>query len=445
MKVFCLRLILSRSLLRSAGGMSPQFCPARLVWLFACCLLIIFHRESGAQEWARFRGTNGTGLSSAKTIPTHWTEKDFNWKVALPGSGHSSPVIWGEKIFLLSGDEDKGGVMVLCLSTRDGRLEWRKDVSFPAFRHHPHNSFGSSTPAVDAERVYVAWATPSRFTLAAFTHAGELAWERDLGPFASQHSGGTSPITYRDKVILANDQDRKSFLLAVAADTGKTVWETPRKATTTCYSTPCLYQPPGGKPLLIFLSQSHGFSAVDPESGKVVWEYPDAFDKRTVSSPVVASGLLIGSCGSGGGGNYVFALKPPASPREEAKEAYRIRRSAPYVPTSVAYGNLLFLWSDGGVVTCLDAPTGQTKYEERAGGNFFGSPILVDGRIFCVSTAGEVVVLAASDRFEVLARNSLNELAHTTPAVAGGRMYIRTSQHLLSIGGASAKNPTASE
>ena len=151
---------------------------------------------------------------------------------------------------------------------------------------------------------------------------------------------------------------------------------------------------------------------------------------------MIAGEFIIGSCGSGGGGNFVVAVRP-GNPTTGAKpeRAYEVRRSAPYVPTSVCAGDWLYLWSDAGIVSRVHAATGEVKWQERAGGNFFSSPVCVDGRLFCVSTTGEVVVVAVSDKFEVLARNPLGETTHSTPAVAGGRMYIHTSGHLVSIGG----------
>jgi outer membrane protein assembly factor BamB len=263
-----------------------------------------------AQEWTRFRGPNGTGISPAKTVPTAWTEKDFNWKVPLPGAGHSSPVLWGDKIFLTSGDDQAGQVLVFCISAADGRVVWQKAFPFATYPKHNYNSFASSSPAVDERRVYVCWSVPARCTLLALEHDGKLAWEKDLGPFVSQHGNGTSPIVYQDKVILGNEQDGDSFLIAVDAATGATRWKTPRKTAETAYSTPCVYQPKEGKPALIFNSHAHGISALDPDNGKVLWEFASAFDKRSVSSPLVAEGLIIGSCGSGGGGNYVVAVRP---------------------------------------------------------------------------------------------------------------------------------------
>jgi outer membrane protein assembly factor BamB len=390
-----------------------------------------------AQEWTRFRGPNGSGISNAKTIPATWTEKDFNWKVPLPGAGHSSPAVWGDKVFLTTGDDQAGQVIVVCLSATDGRVLWQKSFAFTAYPKHNYNSFASSSPATDAQRVYVCWSVPARCTLLALDHQGKTIWEKDLGPFVSQHGNGSSPILYQDKVILANEQDGESFLIAVDAATGETRWKTPRKTAEAAYSTPCVYQPKDSKPELIFNSHAHGISALDPDNGKVLWDFPTAFDKRSVSSPLVAGDLVIGSCGSGGGGNYVVAVRPgdPASGKKP-QLAYSIRRSAPYVPTSIYFGEHLFLWGDGGIVSCVQAATGEVKWQERVGGDFFGSPVCVDGRLFCVSSRGDVVVAEASGHFKLLAKNPLGELTRSTPAVAGGRMYIHTSQHLISVGGA---------
>lgn len=399
-----------------------------------CGVLIGLALGAGAQEWTRFRGPNGTGISSAKSVPAVWTDANYSWKVPLPGSGHSSPVLWGNKLFLTCGGENNSGLVLMCLNAQDGSTLWSKAFPFPPHPLHKFNDMASSSPVVDAERVYLYWAQPQSQTLLALTHDGTKVWEHELGAFKSQHGGGTSPVLHQGKIILSNEQDGQSFIVALQASTGKELWKTPRETSTTAYSTPCVFQPKGEKPSLIFNSQSHGIYSVDPDTGKVLWEFTKAFDKRSVSSPVVASGLLIGSCGSGGGGNYVVAVRPPAKPGGQPELAYEIRKSAPYVPTSLAVEDLLFLWGDGGIVTCLYAPTGEIKWQERVGGNFFGSPVFADGRIYCVSTAGEVVVIKASDQFEVIARNKLNELSHATPAVANGRMFIRTEKHLVCIG-----------
>ncbi len=393
-----------------------------------------------AQEWTRFRGPNGTGISNAHTIPTKWTKADFNWSANLPGTGHSSPVICGDRIFLTSTLKDPAKIVILCLKVSDGSIVWSREFGFTEFQKHKFNSFTSASPAVDAERVYVPWSTPDRYTLMAFDHDGATVWEKDLGPFKSQHGCGASPMVLDGKVFLANEQLGASALFAFDAKTGAIVWKTPRKSSATAYGTPCLYTPENGSPQLIFNSQAHGISAVDPDSGNPLWELNSVFDKRSVSSPVIASGLVIGSCGSGGGGNYVVAVRPGTPDGTQKPQlVYQIKRAAPYVPCTIALNDRLFLWSDAGIVTCLESLTGVEKWQERVGGNFFGSPICIDRRLFCVSSTGEVVVVEASDQFRVLARNQLDEPSHATPAVADGRLYVRTLSTLFSIGGPAKK------
>ncbi|MEW6306873.1 MAG: PQQ-binding-like beta-propeller repeat protein [Verrucomicrobiota bacterium] len=291
---------------------------------------------------------------------------------------------------------------------------------------------------------YVCYSVPARYVLVALDHSGKTVWERNLGPFVSQHGCGASPMLYEDKVILGNEQDGVSFILAVDAKTGKTRWQTPRNSEVAAYATPCVYQPKGGKPQLLFTSQAHGIYALEPDTGNVIWEYTKAFDKRSVSCPVFAGDIVFGSCGSGGGGNFVTAVRAgdPASGKK-AELAYQMKRSAPYVPTSVVVGDLIWMLADVGILTCLHTPTGEIRYQERVGGDFFGSPVWVDGRLFCITKAGEVVVIEASDKFNILSRYPLGELTYTTPAVAGGRMYIRTEKHLLSVGGKTDQSTAA--
>lgn len=400
------------------------------------CLLLslfVFSVSTQAENWPRFRGPNGTGISQADTIPSHWSEEDIHWKVALPGIGHSSPVVWGDKLFLLSMDEKNRQVLLLALGTTEGKELWRRSFSIDPFRLHRFNTFASSTPAVDEDRVYAAWVSQGNYRLIAFDHEGNKRWERDLGAFESQHGYGTSPIVYRDKVIITKDQIGESFVIALDRASGKSLWKVPRPSERADYSTPCIYTPENEDPILICNSMEQGISGLDPETGEVLWAFENLLDKRSVSSPVLADGLIIGSCGSGQGGNYVVAVRP-GSRVQKPELIWQIRSSAPYVPTFLAKDRRLYLWSDGGIVTCVDPQTAQVLWRERVGGNFFGSPVWVDGRLFCVSNSGEVVVLAAEEQYAMIARNPLNEPAQTTPAVADGRMYIRTLKHLYCIG-----------
>lgn len=392
-----------------------------------------------AQEWTRFRGPNGSGVSESKAIPTEWTQQNIRWRVELPGEGHSAPVVWGRKIFLTGTPADGSAFEVYCLDSDEGRLLWKKSYPYRSFPKHRFNSFASPTPVVDSDRVYVVWAVPDQLQVAALTQEGRESWVKQLGPFSSQHGVGASPILHEGRLIIVNDQDGPSSILSLDATTGRTVWETKRVSGKTSYSTPCLFNHPTGVSWLICNSDTNGITALDPKTGATVWSYGEAFDKRSVSSPFVAGGLVFGSCGSGGGGNFLIAVEPPSVPGGLPKKRYELKRSAPYVPTSVALGNRLFTWSDAGVVSCLELSSGKVLWQERVGGNFFGSPVLIDGRLFCVSDTGEVAVVSASDQFQLLARNSLQESSNSTPAVAGDRLFVRTLKHLICVGTPSVK------
>jgi outer membrane protein assembly factor BamB len=391
--------------------------------------------RGSAQEWTRFRGPNGSGLSAATSVPAEWTEKDFNWRVELPGPGHSQPVLWGERIFLTSAVDAGAERIVLCLRAKDGATEWTRKYRSSTFKKHERNSYASSSPAADEDRVYFVFSTSDAYTLGAVGHDGKDAWTRDLGPYVSQHGCGASPIVIEDLVVLGNEQDGSSFLVAVDRKTGETRWKTDRKTAEVAYGTPCVFQAKDGKRELIFSSHAHGLSSVDPATGALNWEAV-VFDKRTVSSPVIAGGLIVGTCGSGGGGNFAVAVKPGGKGDVTSTHvAYKIQKSMPYVPTPIAKDDLLFLWADMGVVSCVEATTGKVLWQERVGGNYSGSPVCVGDRIYCMSEEGDVPVVAASREFKLIARNPLGEGSRSVPAVAGGRMYLRTYTHLVSVGG----------
>lgn len=405
-------------------------------WIVGVVSIAIASAQAMAEEcWTRFRGPNGAGVSMATTIPVSWTESDYRWKVKVPGEGHSQPVFFNGKLFLTSAEKEGDERLVMCLNAETGETIWTRTYDSKTHNKHKFNSFASATPTVDAEQVYVVYSTPESYTLMALNHDGEEQWKADLGPFESQHSCGSSPILFEDMVILGNEQDGASSLVAVDRMDGSIRWQTPRRTAVTAYSTPMIYEPEGGAPQLIFNSQAHGISAVDARTGKPIWEAP-VLNKRSCSSPVLAGGLLFGSCGSGGGGNYLVAVKPGGSGDvSKTHLAYKVDRSAPYVPTPVSNGDLLFLWNDKGIVSCIDSVTGEVHWLKRIGGNYFGSPIRVRDRIYCMSADGECVVLAASEEFRELARNDMGEGSHSTPSICDGRLYLRTFHHLICLGG----------
>jgi outer membrane protein assembly factor BamB len=412
--------------------------------------IILLASVSQGQEWTRYRGPNGQGISQAKTIPVKWTEKDYNWKVSLPGGGHSSPVLWGDKVFITSGDQKTDHGFLLALRVSDGKILWQKQYSLTPFRPNPLNSYATATPVVDADHVYALWLTPKETILVALDHDGGEIWQRTFGGVQCQHGAGGSPIVFDDIVVFthehedssksktpSNRQDARSAWIAVDRKTGRTRWEMERKTSPkTSYSTPCVYSPQTDKRQLIFTSLAHGMTGVDPKTGTVVWEVNAAFVSRVVSSPVIADELLIGTCGDFSSGKRLIAIQPGTTGKStQPTEAYKFDDSSmPYVPTSLAKAGLLFTFHDRGHVSCLRSATGEQLWREKPAGTFFGSPVWVNGNLYCITTNGEVVVIKAASTYDLLAVNPLGEKSHATPAVAGGRMYLRTYSHLISIG-----------
>jgi outer membrane protein assembly factor BamB len=258
-----------------------------------------------------------------------------------------------------------------------------------------------------------------------------------LGEFESQHGHGASPIIHENTVIVTNDQDGDSFVIALELATGKPVWKTPRRPapTFTAYGTPCINPRPGASPELLLSSQSHGISSLDPATGAPNWEAP-VYRIRVVASPVVAGDVVIGSCGQGGGaGNYLSAVKLGGKGDvSKTHVAYTLRKGTPYVPTPLYRDGRLYLVSDGGIATALEAATGREIWSERLRAEFFGSPVLIDGKIYCASTKGEMLVMTTGDTFQLLSRNPIGEGTHSTPCVDGGRIYVKTFTQLVCIG-----------
>jgi outer membrane protein assembly factor BamB len=435
----CLYLHLLKSMLNTHSQFTS---------LFVRCTLFVVLAVAGlsstvcAQEnWPRFRGENGQGVAACETIPVSWTADDYNWRIELPAGGNSSPVVWQNKIFLMCADAKSAERFVVCIDANNGDLLWSKSFASQTHKLHARNTFASCTPAVDEQHVYVGWSTPEHTLLKAFSHEGEEVWSKDLGPWVSQHGFGVSPIVYEGKVILSNSQqseqldpDQKpgvSSMIALDCKTGEEIWKTPRKSAVASYSVPCIFRGAQGQDQLICCSTADGMYSLNPQTGKPNWSVTDAFEMRTVASPVFAGDLIFASTGSGGGGNYIVAVQADAQP----KIVYRIKESANYVPTPVVLGDYLFTWFDKGVVSCIETKTGEAVWRERVAGEFSGSPIIAHDRMYCISDDGKVFVVAANREFKLLAVNPLGEPSRSTPAIAGGRMFLRTDKHLISVGG----------
>ena len=340
----------------------------------AVLTLAALTQSAVAQEWTRFRGPNGSGISDATTVPVKWTAADFNWKAKLPGKGVSSPVVWGDQLFVTSADGQAKTRSLICLNTTDGSIKWSKESKFDSYKKHKNNSYASSTPAVDADHVYVLWHSKKASPLIAFDHAGNKVWEYDLGPYLHGQGGAASPIVHEGSVFVANDHKNDSFLVAVNRKTGQEQWKIPREGKRACYTTPCIFSPAGRPAEIIFSHCFEGIIGVDTKTGKTNW-HMDVFGRasqRALGSPVVSDKLVIASSGGVAGDKQVVAVSPTGSAADvKATEAFRLTRQAPHVPTPLIYKDWMFLWSDAGIVSCVMKDTGKNVWQKRIGGNFF--------------------------------------------------------------------------
>ncbi len=416
----------------------------RISVVLLCWLVFGLSGTAQGQEWTRFRGPNGSGISPETELPAKWTAEDYDWKVAIPGVGHSSPVIWKDRIFLTGFDEDNGQRIVVCLNSKDGSQVWKKTSEGEKHRKHRRNSFATSTPVVDAKHLYVSWGSPADYTVTAYHHDGKIVWRKDFGPFKSKHGFGPSPILVDDLLVLAGDQDKRGYLLAVNKNNGKVQWKIPRKSGNATFSTPCVFQPEGKKKEIIFTNWKRGITSVDAKTGKINWEvscFVPNKAERAISSPVVAGDLVLGTCGFVTKQKNLVAMRPASvSKNGKPVEVWRYQKAVSYMPTPLPIGNRVFLCSERGVATCLDAKTGKVIWQKNLPNTeFYASPVCAGNNIYCTATNGEVFVFEAADTFRSLGRMQLRERVSSTPAIAGGRIYFRTLRHLISIGG-KAKN-----
>jgi len=432
----------------------------------AALLVIASFSLAYGENWPSWRGPGGLGISSEKGIPSKWDpEKNIKWKVEVPGLGHSSPIVWGDRIFVTTAvnsdpkeatwqkgfpfsqrrpDVSDISWKVFCFDKESGKLLWEQTpiTRKPVRPRQIKNSYASQSPVTDGTYVYVFFGDQGMYC---YDFNGKLIWNCDLGSFTMRSDWGTSssPVLYKNYVIQTCDQETgKSFIVALDKKTGKTVWKTDREELSS-WSTPYLYDQ-GARPELI-VNATKAIRSYDPETGKLLWECRGAATSITVPVPTSYNGLLIVSSG------YVAeqprpitAIRPGASGDITLKQgetksdaiAWRQSMAAPYVPSPVAYDGRIYILFDQGFIACYDANTGREIYGKTrigVGATFSASPVAMDGMLFCGSEDGDVFVIKAGDKYELLATNSLGESIMASPAVSGGKMFIRTTGHLYCI------------
>lgn len=418
-------------------------------------------------HWPQWRGPQGLAVSSDAGLPTEWSPAtNIAWKTEIPGRGHSSPVVWGDRIFLTtsikglqvpgrkapvhlgfdflpgyvhpdSTDVDyRYALKVLAINATTGRIAWERTAydGVMVDDRHRKNTFASPTMATDGRLVFAFFESLGLF---AYDFEGRLQWHADLDPIIKAGLGpGTSPVIYEDLVIVLCDQEMGtgSYIAAFERATGRRMWRTER-ANRRSWATPLLVR--AGARTELVTSGSESVIAYDPATGRELWR-ANGTSSHPIPSAVAGHGLVFVSAGSQAKRVLAIRLGGSGDLTDSPSIAWRYNKGTAYVPSPILYGRYLYLMTDTGLLTCLDAVTGERLYK---GGRvpvpatFTASPVAFGDRLLLTSEDGDTFVIKAGPTHEVLRTNSVGEPVYASPALANGRIYIRGERHLFAIGG----------
>ena len=436
------------------------------------CLLLVLPllmtARPTADNWPHWRGPASSGVSAETGLPERWSDtENIAWKAPVRGLGISSPVVWGDQLFVTSqigrsarragnhptlvqggnpseaGERALGGgtapsagkvsFLVTALSRVDGRKLWEYEIPAEGQLNEVHDkhNLASSSPVTDGRRVYAWFGTGQIVSL---DMTGKLVWSRHLGreytPFDINWGHSSSPAIFNDSLILICYHDTDSYLLNLDAASGKTKWRVDRGGTFNSYSTPLVVQSGGAHEVVV--NSSEGVSGHNAATGELLWHIQET-NRFPIPMPVFHEGTIYTSRGYRSG--PYMAIRPGGKGDVgKSHVVWRIDTGAPYVSSLVHYNGLLYMAGDVGVLSAIDARTGNRIWQERTGGVFTASPVAADGKIYLLSEDGQTIVLAAGPQPRVLARNRLNARQLASPAIAGGRIFIRTDDGVIAIG-----------
>ena len=386
----------------------------------------------GARYWSRWRGPSGQGIVEGTGYPDTWSETtNVAWKTDVPGSGHSSPIVWGDRIFLTTSRNRGTRVSILSFRRSDGALLWETDApDGRAERHHGKNSPASATVTTDGERIYASFGSRG---MVAVDFDGRVAWHRDLGHIANYHGPAGSPLLYRETVIIYQDQRGGAFVIALDARTGETRWRTARSASVGWGSPVAITV---GEHDELIVSSQRQVQSYDPTTGEELWSC-GGNRVEVIPTPVVGHGLVF--CTSGRAGP-TLAIRPGGrGDVTDTHVEWKTTRGSPFVPSPVLYGDYLYTLNDmSDIITNLNAKTGETIWQERLGRprreGISASPVIVDDKLFVTTDDGQTFVMKTGPEFELLHTNDIGERTLASPALVDGMWYIRTASQLIAIG-----------
>ncbi|OFW40224.1 MAG: hypothetical protein A3J29_08630 [Acidobacteria bacterium RIFCSPLOWO2_12_FULL_67_14b] len=389
----------------------------------------------GAKYWPRWRGPSGQGQVPAGQYVDRWSPTtNVQWKVAVPGRGNSSPIVWGDRLFLTSARDNGRRLSMFAFARKDGSRLWETDIPQNGVEYvHEKNGYASATPATDGELVYASF---GRHGLAAFDFNGKLVWHRKFGVIDNYHGPAGSPVLYKDRIFLYQDQNpspgQTAFVAAFDKKTGRTIWQTPRTETVG-WGTAVVIST-GERDELVINSQRR-VAAYDPDTGRELWTVR-GMTFEVIPTPVVGHGLVFTSSGRAG---PTLAIRPGGTGDVTATHvAWSSPRGSPFVPSGIVVGDLLYLINDmQSILTVFEAASGKLVYQDRLGvamrEGFSASPVHVNGKLFFTNDEGQTFVVEAGRTFKLLHVNELGARTLASPALVDGTWYWRTDAALLAI------------
>jgi outer membrane protein assembly factor BamB len=389
-----------------------------------------------AKYWTRWRGPSGQGQVAGTNYVDTWSDtKNVKWRVAVPGRGHSSPIVWKDQVFLTTATDDGGKPSMLAYRRSDGRLIWQTAAPASGVEHvYRKNSHASATPATDGRRVYASFGTHG---LAAFDLDGKLVWHQKLGELRNYHGSAGSPVLYKDRIFLYQDHSGSatlgSFVAAFDARTGRVIWKKDRSESVG-WGTPVVINVGDHDELIV--SGQRKVYAYDPETGAELWNVRGN-TQEVIPTPVVGHGLVF--CSSGRAGP-TLAIRPGGKGDVTGTHvAWTSPRGSPFVPSALIYGDLLYMINDmQSILTVLEAKTGTLVYQDRLGHamreGFSSSPVAVGDKIFFTNDEGQTFVVQAGHTFKLLHVNELHAPVLASPALVDGTWFWRTDRELMAIG-----------
>ena len=414
-----------------------------LAVILAVILAALLAPHARAENWPQWRGPQLNGHSTETNLPTKWSAtENVLWKTTIPGAGHSSPIVFNDRVFLTTALEKDQQRQLLCLDRDTGKILWQRDVlKAPLERKHGLNNFASSTPATDGRHVFCAFLEMQTVHLFCYDFDGNLVWRKSPGSFKSMHGWASAPILHKDMVILNCDQDAEAYLVAYDRNTGEERWRADRPNRTRSYCNPLIVEAAGKTQMI--LTGAKSTASYDPDTGEQYWLF-DGPTEQFVASPVYADGVVFIT---GGFPTYHYVGLEPAGSGNITKTRHVLyhEKAGAYVPSPIAVGAHVYMVSDQpkheGEAWCIDAKTGKRVWSQKLGKHHRPSPVHADGLLYFLDDEGTTHVLRAAPTFELVSKNPLKEKCFATPAIADGRIFIRTTESLYCIGKESSAKP----